>query len=110
MLKKLRLKGHGASTIEYTMMIVVLLAAIIVMQKYILRGFVGRWKATGDTYGFGRQFNPKKTTECGYDMNINRWYLIPSVESCVAGCDATYGIGANLLCEGACPGLYPSPF
>ena len=97
-------KRRAVSTIEYTMMVVLLFAAIVVMQKYIFRGMSGRWRSVSDTFGYGRQYDPAKTTECIYDMTINDWVGKGCFDSCIAKCDTKYGIGANLDCEALCPG------
>lgn len=56
---------RGSSVIEYIILIVMLLTAILVMQKQIARGFFGRWKNLGDTFGHGEQYDPTTTLECG---------------------------------------------
>ena len=96
-------RKNGVSTIEYVMMIVVLIAAMLVMQKYILRAMSGRWRNIGDSFGFGRQYDPKKTTECIYDMSVNDWIGLGCYEGCITSCDVNYGVDANKVCEVACP-------
>ncbi len=45
------------------------------MQPYILRGFAGRWKGVGDSFGQGRLYDANKTVECIYDYEfLNEWY------------------------------------
>jgi len=56
---------RGASVIEYIILIVMFLTAILVMQKQIARGMFGRWKSLGDTFGHGEQYDPATTLECG---------------------------------------------
>ncbi len=83
---------RAASIIEYTMLFVVVMATMVVMQKYVLRAVSGRWKTVGDSFGFGRQYDPKKTLECAYYTNGNFWYEVPCAQSnnCVFGDDACY--------------------
>jgi hypothetical protein len=57
-------KKRGQSAIELAAVITFILAAFIVFQKYIVRGFSGRWKGVGDTFGQGRLYDPKMTIEC----------------------------------------------
>ena len=57
-------KSRGQSVIEFAALIVFLLAAFIVFQKYIVRGFSGRWKVVGDSLGQGRIYDPNMTVEC----------------------------------------------
>jgi hypothetical protein len=54
----------GQSVIEYAGMIALLLAAMFVFQKYVGRGLAGRWKASGEAWIYGRQYDPEKTVSC----------------------------------------------
>jgi Flp pilus assembly pilin Flp len=49
------------STIEYSMLIAIVVAALLVMQFYLKRGVCGQWKSAGDVFGFGRQYDPSTT-------------------------------------------------
>ena len=70
-----RQKIIGQSLIEYVTLIVLILSAFLVFQKYIARGFSGRWKSVGESLGQGRIFDPKLTTECIYDFQYtSNWY------------------------------------
>ena len=51
----------GMSIIEYSLLIAIVVAALIGIQIYLKRGICGNWKAAGDVFGFGRQFQPGKT-------------------------------------------------
>ena len=94
---------RGTSAIEYVVMIIIIIGAMLLIQKYLLRGIAGKWRDVGDTWGYGRQFDPKKTTECLYDMTVNKWILYGCFEACISACDSKYGIDANLVCEANCP-------
>jgi len=51
------------------------------MQKYIVRGFSGRWKDIGDSLGQGRLYDANKTIECAYDFqHYNMWYSVDKFE------------------------------
>lgn len=65
-------KGH--SIVEYAFLIVLVLGAMFVFRDYLSRGLNGRYKSIGDTYGMGRQYDPKRTVTCGYDDRLNMWY------------------------------------
>ena len=71
-------KRRGQSTIEFAALIMFLLAALIVFQKYIVRGFSGKWKNVGDSMGQGRIYDPNKTIECAagafFDGQTTYWY------------------------------------
>lgn len=92
---------RAASIVEYAVLFVMFLTAIMLMQKQIARAIFGRWKDLGDSFGYGQQYDPKKTIECasytGYTTTggwgSEVWYLVPCYESCYKN------IGG-----GACPG------
>ena len=98
----------GVSALEYTLLISVILFTILSFQKYLVRGFAGRWKVAGDTFGFGKQYDPQKTIECTYSEDYNKWYDKACYDekwndpntgyaNCVRACagDCTYGSGSN---------------
>lgn len=66
---------------EYMTLIVFILSALLVMQYYIVHGFSGRWKSAGDTFGDGRQYDPRPwmggagngTLDCFYDAATGNW-------------------------------------
>lgn len=51
--------------IEYIILFVMFLSAILVMHKQVGRVFLGRWKDLGDTFGYGEQYDVNATVECG---------------------------------------------
>jgi len=55
MLRRLR-KKSGQSTLEYAIVIAVIVAGLLAMQIYIRRGFQGRLREDADQ--MGRQFDP----------------------------------------------------
>ena len=64
----------AASTLEYIVLVTIILMTILAFQKYIVRGFAGRWKSVGDSFGAGRQYDPQKTTECAWSEDEQLWY------------------------------------
>ncbi|MBI5150911.1 MAG: hypothetical protein HZA28_09130 [Candidatus Omnitrophica bacterium] len=81
-----RREKNGQSFLEYMALIMFILAAFVVFQKYLGRGFTGRWKATGEALGQGRIYDPRKTTECIFDpQHTGLWYDQSCFES--SGCD-----------------------
>lgn len=66
---------QGQSFIEYTVLIIVLIAGILVMQNYIKRGFQGRYKSSVDD--FGEQYDPKKVN------GVTTYSLISNSDSAV---------------------------
>jgi hypothetical protein len=55
---------RAASIIEYAVLIIMFLAAILLMQKHIVRTFFGRWKDAGDTFSYGEQYDANTTIDC----------------------------------------------
>ena len=58
-------KNKAGSFLEYLSVVTLIIAALIVMSNYILRGFLGRWKAAGDTFGMTKQYDPRAFTDRG---------------------------------------------
>ena len=48
----------GMSTLEYVVVVVVAVAAFVGMSIYLKRGLEGKWRAVGDTFGYGKQYDP----------------------------------------------------
>lgn len=46
----------SSSTLEYAVLILIVVAALITMSGYVRRALSGRWREVGDTFGFGRQY------------------------------------------------------
>ena len=87
-MKNLNIKAF--SIIEYAILIVIIVGAYLVMQSYIQRGIFGNWGQTGQSFGFGRQYDPQKTIECAYDEQSNLWYDRNCFLS-LSNYDCTYG-------------------
>lgn len=68
-------RTRATSILEYTALLTIILVAFLFFQKYIVRGFAGRWKEAGDSLGYGRQYDPTKTVECSYSETFNKWYV-----------------------------------
>ena len=100
MKEKSNVMKRSAATIEFMALIVFLLAALLVFQKYILQGFWGQWKKAGDIFGQGRQYDPRPfgiggdeggTLECMYvyddpsdPESSGDWVLQPCYDECMA--------------------------
>ncbi|MGE5309372.1 MAG: hypothetical protein ACM3OC_09825 [Deltaproteobacteria bacterium] len=63
---------RGFSTLEYACLVSAILIGLISMGVYYRRSLEGKWKAGFDTFGYGRQYDPKspvtsslKTTYAG---------------------------------------------
>ena len=103
-------RNRGQSLIEFIALTMFILAAFFVFQKYIVRGFSGRWKSVGTMFGQGRIYDPEKTIECAKNVffagQTAVWYDQRCFEEmCIAPClkngsnlDAcTFCINSNCL-------------
>jgi hypothetical protein len=52
-------KKKGQSTLEYALIIVVIVAALVIINHYMKQGFLGRLKESTDQ--IGKQFDPRGT-------------------------------------------------
>ncbi len=103
LMKRFDFLTKGASTLEYATMIVVLIAVMLIMQKYVWQAISGRWRAAGDSFGFGRQYLPSRTKEYAVfmvspDPSKDFWYdtncaekagCLPGNQTCFQGCLST---------------------
>lgn len=59
------LADKAAATIEYASLIIFLLAALIAFDRYILRAIWGQWREASETFGHGRQHDPRSFGDGG---------------------------------------------
>lgn len=45
------------SVVEYSLLVVVIVVALLGIQIYLKRAICARWGQAADTFGFGRQYN-----------------------------------------------------
>ena len=50
---------RAQNTLEYVVVIGVVIAALLMMGRYFTRSFVGKWRQAGDTFGKGETYKPK---------------------------------------------------
>ena len=48
-------------SLEYALLIAIIVAALIGISIYLKRAISGRWRTVGDTFGHGRQYYPGVT-------------------------------------------------
>ena len=53
------------SAVEYAVLIAIVVAALVGMSVYAMRALSGKWRQAGDTFGYGRQYEPTKTVVSG---------------------------------------------
>ncbi len=51
-------KRKGQSTVEYAMIIAIIVGGLLLMQHYVRRGLAGRYRSSSDD--LGEQFDPSK--------------------------------------------------
>ena len=93
------LGASGHAVIEYAVFIIIILTALYFMKGPILHAFYGRWKATGDSFAFGRQYDPKGTTACTHDTNSDVWYDERCFDNQRGPCDQMTDDSAAAACE-----------
>ncbi len=59
---KNRFFKSGMTTLEYSVLAVVILAALLAMQVALRRVISGKWRSSGDSFGSGRQYEEGVTT------------------------------------------------
>ena len=83
---------------EAITVIVLIIGAMLVFQKYILRGINGRWRSIGESWSSGRLYDKNKTTECIYNQwgTTNQWYLAQCFrDQCYLKCVGTTATSAD---------------
>jgi Flp pilus assembly pilin Flp len=53
---------RGSFSIEYALLISVIIVSLIAMSIYFIKALSGRWRQVGDGFGQGRQYEPGNTT------------------------------------------------
>jgi len=52
---------RGQHVLEYAVLVAVVAAALVVMQRYVKGALQARWKASADVFGYGQQYEPGVT-------------------------------------------------
>lgn len=50
--------NNGITTIEYSILVLVLVLALLAIQVSLKRVIAGKWKVSADVFGAGRQYEP----------------------------------------------------
>jgi Flp pilus assembly pilin Flp len=58
-----QIKNRGSLMLEYSVLIVIVIVALVGMQVYLRRAVCGRWRQSADVFGFGRQYEPGGVTK-----------------------------------------------
>lgn len=57
-MNRIRLKNKGSVSLENAVLIAIIIAALIGMSAYIRRAMCGKLRQAGDSFGFGKQYDP----------------------------------------------------
>lgn len=66
--------NKGVAIVEYIVVILVIIAAMLAFRGYVQRAYQGSIARSGETFAYGRQFDPKDTIACAFDDKQNIWY------------------------------------
>ena len=70
--------NKAQTTLEYAILLIIIIGAFLAMQTYIKRGFQGRWKTTMDD--FADQYDPNKiNSQINYSLISNSDTVIAAV-------------------------------
>ncbi len=99
---KRKMRQYGQATLELVAIIILILSALLIFQKYIVRTMMGRWKMAGDALGKGKIYSPSSTVECAYEYRFSpppgAWYDVKCFyadPSCPPACFSPSGFGAD---------------
>lgn len=53
--------SNGFLTLEYVILIFIVVVAILAMRRYLTNALSGKWKESADVFGSGRQYQPAVT-------------------------------------------------
>lgn len=54
-------RARAQSLIEYALLIAIVVVAFLGAQRLLRASVMGGWRETADAFGFGRQYEPRKT-------------------------------------------------
>lgn len=57
-----RKNRKGITSLEYAVLVIALILAIVAVQTTLRRAIASKWKETADSFGSGRQYDPAVTT------------------------------------------------
>jgi uncharacterized protein (UPF0333 family) len=54
-----RIRNKGMLSLEYAILLAILVAALLGTALYMKRAICGRWRSAADVFGYGRQYQPE---------------------------------------------------
>jgi hypothetical protein len=88
-------KNAGFAVLEYTVLIIIIMATLMMMAvesptgqgTYLQSALQGQMKRSGELFGQGRQYNPQTTKECICAPDLGVWYFQSCYENEVYKCN-----------------------
>jgi hypothetical protein len=111
--EKIKTKDRaGVSVLEYVIVIIVVVLALVAMRPYLKNAIIGQYRKAGEGFGFMRQYDPKNTLACIQDES-GFWYSRRCFENKMAKCPINVpGISGGECfndikrqCRAACAGI-----
>lgn len=65
---------RGGFSMEYAVMVVVIVGACLGMSMYVQRALAGRWRGVGDAFGHGRQYGCGTSQALGFAVTAHGRY------------------------------------
>ena len=98
------LNNKAISIIEYTLLFVIISGAFVLMKDYIQRGVYSNWGKAGQSFAFGRQYDPQKSVECAFDDESGKWYDHHCYEEAIhrSSCNGNPECERNVITNGTC--------
>ena len=69
-----RRSTKGQSSVEYTIILIIVLAALLAMQNYFKRGLQGRWRSAIDEVG--EQYDPRTVVGAVQHTTLSNSYTV----------------------------------
>lgn len=66
--------SHGQSAVEIVVLIMIIAAAVLAMNRYVRRAIMARLKESGDS--LGEQFSPEHVTKFNVVQNVSAEYTM----------------------------------
>ena len=88
------------SVMEYVVLLVLVVSAMITFRLYLQRGYQGQMRKAGEGFAFGRQYDPNKTRHCAYDAMVNGWYSTACYDHVFAKAKCTQEVDMEAGCSG----------
>jgi hypothetical protein len=98
------LNKKAFSIVEFTVLLIIVLGGFLVMKNYLQRGMFGMWGKAGQSFAYGRQYDPQKSVDCSFDQTYNKWYDRHCFESLMYNkqCSPGDDVCETIIAGGSC--------